>query len=201
MDQDASYFVFVEGMDDINLATASDDVLKAASAAINNTAKFARADSAEMMRKRYNFPGNYLDPSQGRLIVSKQARTSNLEAVINARRRATSLARFIVADNGQNRSGVVVEVLRGKSIKLDNSFPVGLKGANRGLAVRTKDGVRPDKAFKPKAFKDKHGRVKFWLLYGMSVNQAFIHASKMEESRASVYLASEFSRLMDGVDL
>ena len=199
MDQNEAYFVFVEGLDDINLATVSDGVQKAAIMAINNTAKFARADAAKMIRDRYNFPGNYLDPSQDRLVVSKYAQRNNLEAIIKSRRRATSLARFIISDSGQNRQGVVVEVLKGTSKRMDHAFRVGLKNSNAGLAIRTKNGEKPSAAFRPKPFKDKHGRIKFWLLYGMSVNQAFIHASQMEEERASVYLQSEFSRLMDEV--
>lgn len=199
-----NYMVLIEGMDDINLADAPAKINRAALLAINNTASFARADSADAMRKTYNFPGNYLDPSSGRLIVSQRAKLSNLEAVITGRQRPTSLARFVIQNNGVNHEGVVIEMKRGQATKLNRAFLMKLRrgggdsGANMGLAVRVKGHAAPRKAYKPKML-SANKNSSLWLLYGISVDQAFRYTKEMTADRAALYLESEVSRLM-GVD-
>lgn len=196
------YVVMVEGMDDINFADASEKISRAASMAINATADFSRKDGADEIRRRFNYPGNYVD-SDGRLVVSKYAKTSNLEAMVTGRRRATSLARFMVQNNGINHAGVVVEMLKGKPVNLDKAFPVKLRSgkegplSNVGLAVRVKGIAAPKRALKPVMLSvAKNGASSVWLLYGMSVNQAFIAAKELTAPRAEVFLESEASRLM-----
>lgn len=187
------YAVFVEGLDDLNLNDLAPKVERFAYQAINKTADFARARNASDMRRLYNFPGNYLDPSQGRLVISKRAKTNNLESIITGRARATSLARFLVEDNGVNRRGVVIEMLKGQRTGLESAFPVRLNGGqSMGLAVRTKDGAKPAGAYKP----SRLGKG-VWLLYGISVNQAFNYTRDMSKADAELYLEAEFNRLMD----
>jgi hypothetical protein len=194
------YTVLIEGMDDLNFADASEKISRAAQTAINNTARFARSDSAEAMRKTYNFPGNYLDPSSGRLIVSQRAKLSNLEAVITGRQRPTSLARFVIQHNG-----VVIEMKRGQITKLNRAFPIKLRrgsgqgaGSNLGLAVRVTGHAAPRNAYKPKML-SANKNSSLWLLYGISVDQAFRYTKEMAADRAALYLETEVSRLM-GVD-
>lgn len=187
------YAVFVEGLDDLSLVDLSPTIERFALQAINKTADFSRASSASDMRRLYNFPGNYLDPATGNLIVSKRAKASNLEAVVTGRARATSLARFMVSNNGVNRAGVTIEMKRGQSSRLDRAFPVRLNGGqSMGLAIRTKDGAKPENAYKP----SRLGRG-VWLLYGISVNQAFNYSRELTAKEAEIYLESEFSRLLD----
>lgn len=199
------YAIMIEGMSDLNLADADEKITKAAMMAVNNTARFARSDSAEAMRKTYNFPGNYLDPVSGRLIVSQQARLSNLEAVITGRKRPTSLARFMVQNNGANHEGVVVEMKRGQMTALKRAFPIKLRrggesSGNLGLAVRVKGHSAPRNAYKPKLL-STNASSSLWLLYGISVDQAFRYAKELTADRAAIYLESEASRLMGAVDL
>lgn len=191
------YAVFVEGLSDLNLADLKPRIEVAAYRAINKTADFSRSHSADLIRRQINFPGNYLDPSNGRLIVSRRAKTSNLEAMITARRRATSLARFLVS--GQvNRMGVVIQMKKGKNTQIDRAFPVRLRSgndgamSNMGLAVRTKNGERPKGAYKPARLAEN-----LWLLYGISVNQAFNYSREKTADAAEVYLEDEFTRLLD----
>lgn len=190
------YAVFVEGLDDVSFVDLKPQIFAAATRAINRTADFSRGHSADMMRRQYNFPGNYLDPAKGRLVVSKRAKTSNLEAMLTARARATSLARFMIS--GQvNRMGVVIEMKKGRSATLERAFPVKLRGSkgensNLGLAVRTKGDVRPDNAYKPSKLAEG-----LWLLYGISVNQAFNYTREMTSKDAAVYLEDEFLRFLD----
>lgn len=190
------YAVFVDGLDDLTLVDLKPQIETAAVRAINSTANFSRKHSADAMRRGYNFPGNYFDPSKGRLIVSQRAKSSNLEAVITARRRATSLARFMLSGT-VNRMGVVIEMKKGQSSELERAFPVRLRGSkgennNLGLAIRTKRGERPDRAYRPSKLAEG-----LWLLYGISVNQAFNYTREMTARDASIYLEDEFTRLLD----
>lgn len=187
----SEYAVFVEGLNDLSLSDIAPKIEKAAMWAINATAKRARTTSAKDIQNTFNFPGNYLQPSTGRLVVSSRARTSNLEAVITARRRATSLARFMV-EGEANRKGVVIEMKRGRRTEFKEAFPINLRNNNMGLAVRTKDGLAPAGAYKPKSL----GRG-LWLLYGVSVDQAFNYAREMAADEAEIFLDSEFNRLLD----
>ena len=190
------YAVFVDGLDDLNLVDLKPQIEISAVRAINKTADFSRKHSADEMRRQYNFPGNYFDPAKGRLVISQRAKTNNLEAMITARRRATSLARFMIGGT-VNRMGVVIEMKKGQSGQLERAFPVRLRGTkgennNLGLAVRTKRGERPDRAYRPSKLAEG-----LWLLYGISVNQAFNYTREMTARDAAIYLEDEFSRLLD----
>lgn len=190
------YAVFVEGLDDLNMVDLKPTIETAAVRAINKTADFSRTHSADAMRRAYNFPGNYLDPAKGRLIVSSRAKSSNLEAMITARARATSLARFMISGT-VNRMGVVIEMKKGRSNELERAFPVRLRGSkgensNLGLAIRTKNGERPSAAYKPSKLAEG-----LWLLYGISINQAFNYTRDMTARDAAIYLEDEFTRLID----
>lgn len=201
----------VEGLDDLDLTENTDEkIRRAAARALNATANFARTDAADDMRRAYNFPGSYLDPSTGRLVVSKRASSSVLDAMVTGRKRATSLGRFIVSHNGMNKQGVVIEMLKGRQRELKESFPVKLRqgdGAvgNLGLAVRTKDGKKPQNAYKPIELysKGKNGKKRggAWLLYGISVNQAFRLSKELTADRSSLFLETEMMRLLGEIGL
>lgn len=192
------YAVFVEGLSDLDVSNISPLIERSAFRAINKTADFTRTSSARNILRKINFPGNYLDPSSGRLVVSKRARTADLESIITARRRATSLARFMLTGT-PNKQGVVIQMKKGKTTELKGAFPIKLKAgsanldtkSNMGLAIRLKEGKRPNRAYAPKKIGPN-----LWLLYGVSVDQAFKYVKDEEAPKANLYLESEFMRLL-----
>ncbi len=148
------------------------------------------------------FPTGYLNAD--RLKLTKRATTSNLEAVIVGRKRATSLARFVtggaMVTNSKRPGGVQVRVKKGKTTYLKNAFLVRLnKGAsltednyNIGLAVRLSAG---------ESLSNKRSQHKSWLvpgrvalLYGPSVDQVFAEVSETVAPKIGDMVAAEFHR-------
>lgn len=113
------------------------------------------------------FPAGYLDQPD-RLGVTRKANRNNLEAVITARDRATSLARFAPGQTPENSRGkpITIQVKKGRSKQLNKGFLVRLKNGNIGLATRDKSTI--SRAYKPVML----GRG-VYLLYGPSVDQVF----------------------------
>lgn len=147
-----------------------------------------------------DFPDGYLNGD--RLRVSKYAKEGDLEAVIVARKRATSLARFAGGQviGSAMRSGVRVRVKSGSSTHLRNAWLVRLrKGAsidednyNVGLAVRIRPG---------ESISGKHSTHRSWLvpnsvalLYGPSVDQIFRTVADDIAPRIGDMVADEFFR-------
>lgn len=166
---------------------------KAAQLAINQTAtrgglKLARTE----ILNEIAFPRDYL--TGDRLRVSQQATPGNLEAVIAARQRPTSLARFAqsgTALGSRAKVGVRVQVKRGNSVLLKQAWLVNLNNGNIGLAVRLKPGQSID---------NKHGKT-YWLvpdkvalLYGPSVDQVFRDVSEEISGPVAKLLDAEFHR-------
>lgn len=155
---------------------------KALRLAINTVT--ARAGMKMITGKMYNevgFPTGYLKGD--RIGVTQYANESNLEAVITARKRATSLARFAASGTpigSKARTGVRVMVKNGHGVTLKNAWLVRLRKGksltednfNVGLAVRVKQGD---------SIMSKHSAHQAWLnpqhtvalLYGPSVDQVF----------------------------
>lgn len=146
-----------------------------------------------------NFPNGYLDSAE-RLGVSRLATRSSLEAVITARDRPTSLARFSTMPLRIGKAGVHVKVSRkGGGRTLKRAFPVRLpagKGgtaSNLGLAIRLPVGEEPSKAYKPILLTtDKYGSV--WLLYGPSVEQVVRTVAEDSLPEIGEKLSREFFR-------
>ena len=195
------YAVFVDGLEDLEVESLTPAIERAALRAVNATADRTRTGSADYIYSRLNFPKGYLAPAQKRLFVSKKAKQGDLEAIITGRHRATSLARFVTGGMA-GRKGARVSIKRGSSVELPNAFLMKLRSGggvetkdNLGLAIRTKRGATPDKAYKPVKISET-----LWLLYGPSVSQAFRYAADKEADEAAQYLSAEFSRLV-GADL
>jgi hypothetical protein len=191
----ASYIFLVEGLTDVDYEKDKERIDTAAVRAVNATADRARSRSATEMKRRINFPASYLQGSGDRLTVTKRATRGDQEAVITGRSRATSLARFGAKKEG---SGVRVEVGKGRSTLIKNSFLMPLKSGaeaagNLGLAVRTKAGQRPHKAYKPVKISER-----LWLLYGPSVDQVFKQVRDEVTPDAINYFELEFNRLFEG---
>lgn len=145
---------------------------KAAQLSINQVAKRGGIKLArEAILEEIAFPKDYL--TGDRLRVTQFAKPGNLEAIIGARKRGTSLARFAASSTAlgsRARLGVTVTVKRGKTERLKNAWLVTLKEGNVGLAVRLKRG---------ETIENKSGKT-YWLvpgsvalLYGPSVSQVF----------------------------
>jgi hypothetical protein len=122
------------------------------------------------------FPKGYL--SGDRLGIAKYAKPNDLEGVVRARKRATSLARF-ASGQAIGKPGVTVRVGNGKTTVLRGAWLVRLRqGAsltedkyNVGLAVRIKEGDTIRNKFDGHKSWLVPGRVA--LLYGPSVDQVF----------------------------
>lgn len=166
---------------------------KAAQLAINQTATRGGLTMARNeILNEVAFPRDYL--TGDRLRVSQKATPSNLEAVIGARPRPTSLARF--ADTGtalgsRAKIGVRVQVKKGQVLTLRQSWLVKLNNGNIGLAVRVKPG---------ETFAGKYGAVNWLvrdrvaLLYGPSVDQVFRDVSEKISAPVATMLNAEFHR-------
>jgi hypothetical protein len=167
---------------------------KAAQLAINTV---AHRGGLTMIRRsilsEIAFPKNYL--TDDRLGVTKKATAGDLEAVIAARERPTSLARFAAAGTAlgsRARIGVRVSVKRGSTTSLKQAWLVNLKNGNVGLAVRLKPG---------QAVANRYKAVTAWLvpnkvalLYGPSVDQVFREVSEKTAAPISRMVSDEFLR-------
>lgn len=155
----------------------------------------------DTMTDQIAFPKGYL--TGNRLQVTKYAKESDLEGVITARKRATSLARFAAPGTpigSHRRAGVRVAVKSGGSTQLRNAWLVRLKkGAsltedqfNIGLAVRVNTG---------ESLAGKSSEHNSWLvegvialLYGPSVDQVFRDVAQDVSEPIGDLLAAEFFR-------
>jgi hypothetical protein len=143
------------------------------------------------------FPQDYLKGD--RLGVTRFATETNPEAVIRARKRATSVARF-ARGNVIGRPGVSVEVHRGNSTYLKKAWLVRLKrGAsltednyNVGLAVRVKPGDKINNKISEHQSWLVPGHVA--LLYGPSVDQVFRDVADQVSPKIGELVAAEFFR-------
>jgi hypothetical protein len=205
----AQTFIFaVEGLESIQefKANAANIEMNAVRA-INTTARDARSDAAKRMAAQVNFPSGYLNPAQKRLYVAKQAKRGDPEAIIRARGRPTSLARFIVGGKPTGE-GVRVQVGHSRAKFLKRAFLIKLRSGtsdietrfNMGLALRLRKG----ETLKNKAnlVQMKNG---LYILYGPSVSQVFMAndgdgVAKDLEPSIVEEMDREFKRLM-GMDL
>ena len=166
---------------------------RSASMAINDVAsrdalKLLRAD----IESQVDFPSGYLNQPD-RLGVSRKATPNNLEAVITARDRATSLARFARGQSVANTKGkgVRVQVKPGQAKLLPKAFLVNLRNGNLGLAVRLKEG---------QSLRNKNdGRMvklgkNTYLLYGPSVDQVFKDVADGNSDEIGRLVSNQFFR-------
>lgn len=132
----------------------------------------------DRIRQQVAFPTGYLN--ENKLFVRK-AYNDHLEAVITARQRPTSLARFAKGSppvTGNRRGGVTVMVHPGSAQHMKSAFllrlragtSVGDNNFNVGLAVRLKPGDRIHNKTKQNTAQLGHN---LYLLYGPSVDQVF----------------------------
>ncbi len=200
----AIYAVVVEGLANLGvLSEQSDAVLLNGARAINKVAPEIRTESARRILSQINFPNSYLNPGAKRLYVSQLATRGNLEAKITARRRPTSLARFVTGPLADKQVGVRVQVQKGgKTQELERAFVIRLNGnsetqGNFGLAIRLPKG---------KTMTNRKSAVRManglYLLYGPSVQQVFLDNQGEGVAEEMIplaleKLADEYVRLFD----
>ena len=176
-------------------------VPQTASRALNKIALRGRTRIARRIGEQISVPASYLAPSGGRLIVSRKASPSSLVAVITARSRPTSLARFA---RGRGRGNVRVEVRPGRVRELRRAFFIRLRQGsaltdtqfNLGLAIRLRPGERIENKVRQAQLAKG-----LYLLYGPSVQQVFLdNASDGVAAREAPAIAgdleTEFLRLL-----
>jgi len=182
---------------------APDIATTAARIAINDVAS---RGALSLARREISMQINF-DPSYSkgdRLGVVKKASNADLSAVIRARQRATSLARFAAPGQplGQNRAvgGVRVRVKKGQSSVMRSAWLVRLRSGksltddnfNVGLAMRLKPGESiPGKKSVHKAWLIPN---EVALLYGPSVDQVFRDVAGDIADPVADMVSSEFYR-------
>jgi hypothetical protein len=185
-------------------ATMPERSEKALRLAVNAAAMYGARQGKQAIMKQLNFTSAYLgnpaDP-KARLGVVKRAKAGDLEAVIEARHRATSLARFGVGapSFGKQKQAVRVQVKKGVTKTLKRAFYLRLNAGsasartdenyNLGIAVRLKPG---EKIGNKKVHKSKNGR--YEVLYGPSVEQAFNSVSVDISDDVLKFAETEFLR-------
>ncbi len=171
-----SYAVVVEGLSALeDFRGLQKRIELAALRSINRAARDGRSDSAKMIYSQVAFPAGFLGPKAGRLFVAKQAQRGSLKAIIRARGRPTSLARFVTASS--RARGVTLQVSPGKATFMRRAFLIKLRRGtagietkfNQGLAIRLRPGERLDKKIKQVQLSKG-----LTLLYGPSVQQVFL---------------------------
>jgi hypothetical protein len=200
-------FLFaVEGLNNLQqFESLKADIEFTAVKAINGVLAESRTDAAARIRAEVNFSASYLNPSQKRLYVSRQAKRGQLEGAILARGRPTSLARFIQGGDPGSKQGVTVQVHPGKARFMKRAFLIKLRAGtadietrfNRGLAIRLAKGETLRN--KKNVVQLKNG---LFVLYGPSVAQVFLDNAGegvADDMTPSVLdnLESEFLRLLD----
>lgn len=194
------FMLVIEGLSNLN---ALDDTgrrsIEAARIAVNAAARRGRTMLADEVLREVDFPASYVAPRNQRLYVKKNASNSDLEAVISAQSRRTSLAQFTTgAATRGGKKGVRVKVAKGSGgAVLQRAFLIKLRAgsasldtkSNLGLAYRTKDG-RPPPGYVPTQLAPN-----LWLLYGPSVAQV-LH-SDTTNSGAADELSPDIAELLE----
>lgn len=172
-----SFVVVVEGLKNVQDVSLSQERIRfAAVQAVNKVARDTRAKAARRIREQINIPATYLQPGQKRLYVSKRAQRSDPTAIITARSRPTSLARY-VQSGGRGREGVQLEVQPNRTTYMRRAFLIKLKAGsgpvdtkyNMGLAIRLREGETVEN--KRNVRRLEKG---LYLLYGPSIDQVFL---------------------------
>lgn len=195
----AEVVLVIEGIRELSddMANLPKKVELALQRAMNRTADQTRTRLSRMIRQDVNLTASDLSPGGKRLFVSQRASAKNgaMQIRISGRGTPTSLARF-----AGNQRRPKVRVKRGAAARhIPGTFIINLRNGNTGLAMRSEE--RPQNAYKPRQMKNG-----LWLLYGPSIDQILLAASRDNGAFADVEpwardkLEAEFWRLM-GVEI
>lgn len=155
----------------------------------------------QMTQQEVNFPNGYVDDEKIKTI--SYAAPDHLEVHIQARKRATSLARFATSrkpatTKAERDKGVTVAVHRGKQKTIRSGFLIRLRSGasltednyNIGLAVR----LKPGETLKNKKQVTQGNLKGLYLLYGPSVEQVVGEVVTENEDPILNLIAAEFVR-------
>lgn len=176
--------------------------------AVNGAARYAARRASKEIRRQVNFSRTYLGDAAkgGRLAITRMAKGEDLTAVITARQRPTSLARFASGTPtfGKTRGrGARVKIKPGSGYRvIRNSFFLRLNAGadnldsfNVGLAIRLKSGERLRHRRKGLMGLTAFGKDKnLFLLYGPSVDQVFQTVREDIQPEVTDYAEKEFLR-------
>jgi hypothetical protein len=170
----------------------------AARLAINTVAeRSGRKLLRDEIVRQVAFPAGYVNNER---LSLRKAYNENLEAVLTARQRPTSLARFARAGSVANRAGgVAVAVKPGKVRRMPSAFLIRLRAGatlsdenfNLGLAIRLKPGDRIINKREQAAVQLGHN---LYLLYGPSVDQVFRDVAADKAPEIAEKVGDEFLR-------
>lgn len=166
---------------------------RAAAMAINQVVeRKSIPDLRSDIESQVAFPSGYLD-QESRFGMTKKASSNSLEAVITARDRPTSLARFAPGQTPASTKGkaLTVQVKKGRAVTLKKAFLVTLSNGNIGLAVRLKQGESLRNKRDTKAV--MLGK-NLYLLYGPSVDQVFAAVADSSLPEIATQIETEFYR-------
>lgn len=191
--------VLATGLDEFaHLMLSVPDIAdEAAFLAVNETSRDSVPAIKRVMRKQINFPSGYLNKK--RLDIRRKATRTTLQAVISARDRPTSLARFAegatVTPRGAKQRPIFVKVKANRQVRLDRAFIIELRNGNLGLAIRLPKGQEPDRAYRPVELTRDGGKGQgAWLLYGPSVEQVMVGAIPEIQPEIQDKLTNNFFR-------
>ena len=192
----------VIGLDQVEALTKSfpEITRKAASLAINDSARRARSMSKKEIMKQVAFKSSYLGGERSsRLSITDYAKENNLQAKISGRFEPTSLVQFLQNKSsmlGNPGKGFVVgkgkarlRIKPGGITAVDQAFLLRLKNGNMGFAVRSETGN-----IHGSTKQYRIGKTNLFLLYGPSVNQVFNTVREDVSVPVAGYLAGEFDR-------
>lgn len=172
----------------------------AARIAINDTMdRKGMALLREKILQQTAFPAGYFKLPK-RLYVKQKAYNDNLEGVIEARGRATSLARFVQGSPGfRGKQGLKVQVNPGAYKAMPGAFLLRLNAGagvtqdnfNVGLAVRLKPGQALNKRSSTQLGHNLH------LLYAPSVDQNFRDVAEEQSPAVADLVEEQFWRQFD----
>lgn len=174
---------------------ATEKTTNAARLAINTVAERGGMKLLRQgMVREVSFPQGYLNADRLKL---RKAYNENLEAVITARQRPTSLARFATGGAvGSRTGGVSVRVGPGSTRRMPSAFLMRLRAGagtadnyNIGLAIRLAPGER----IRNKRVMTQVGH-NLYLLYGPSVDQVFRTVADDNAPEIATMVRDEFYR-------
>ena len=165
---------------------------QAAVLAINFGVDKARIEGSKIVRGKVRLSKAYVDSG----FKVFRARPGNLIAVLSARQRPTSFARY--SAGSARKRGVRVTITPGRSRVIDRAFKIRLRRGNRavrdgfntGVALRLKKG----EMVQAKKIPFSAGDSGLVLLYGPSVDQVFSSSREAVIGRVEPLMNREFIR-------
>lgn len=171
-------------------------VNRAASMSINETLRMSHGLIKKDMMASVNLPSSYFGTiNEGRLRIAKYSKPEHLYGSLNARKRSTSLYRFLIG-SAKRGADLRVGVKAGSNSVIKGSFAIRLKNGNMGFALRVKGKVtslrnsRKAKMLSPGLF----------LLYSVSISQMMKQTLKNNDkiyNATSNYLNNRFISNLD----